>query len=159
MLPNYREFMVVSYVQSFQTACAFQMEYGLTVMRVTNQINCGKLTCVACLPPPPPPPPTPLGTTSTFSNHHKHWVRIYLLCIQSCSWAILYDNTQQAWGRVLTHLHSDRPKEAWQIWKYFTYKSIFLKTIKIGMLIRRWTTTLLQIFYEILLYWQVIYKK
>ena len=23
---------------------------------------------------------------------------------------------------ILTHLHSERPKQAWQCWKYFTYK-------------------------------------
>ena len=31
---------------------------------------------------------------------------------------------------VLTHLHSEWPKEAWQFWKYFNYKSIFLKTFE-----------------------------
>ena len=49
-------------------------------------------------------------------------------------------------------------KEAWQIRKYFTYKSIFLTTFEGGMLIRSQTTTLLQIFYEILLCSQVIFK-
>ena len=58
---------------------------------------------------------------------------------------------------LLTHSHSDRPKKAWQIWKYFTYKSIFLKTFEGGMLIRSQTTTLL-IFCEILLCSQVIFK-
>ena len=55
----------------------------------------------------------------------------------------------------LTQSHSERPKEAWQIWKYFTSKSIFLITFEGGMLIRSQTTTLLQIFYEILLCSQV----
>ena len=58
----------------------------------------------------------------------------------------------------ITHSHSERPKEAWQIWKYFTYKSILLKIFEGGMLIRSQTTTLLQIFYEILLCSQVIFK-
>ena len=30
---------------------------------------------------------------------------------------------------MLTHSHSERPKEAWRFWKYFPYKSIFLKNI------------------------------
>ena len=61
-------------------------------------------------------------------------------------------------ANILSHSHSDRPKEAWQIWKYFTYKSIFLKTFEGGMLIRSQTTTLPHIFYEILLCSQVIFK-
>ena len=28
---------------------------------------------------------------------------------------------------LLTHLHSERPKEAWRFWKYFPYKSIFFR--------------------------------
>ena len=31
---------------------------------------------------------------------------------------------------VLTHLHSEQPKEAWRFWEYFTQKSIFLKHLK-----------------------------
>ena len=60
-------------------------------------------------------------------------------------------------GEILTHSHSERPKEAWQIWKYFTYKSIFLKTFEGEMLIRSQTTTLLHKFYGILLCSQVIF--
>ena len=58
----------------------------------------------------------------------------------------------------LTHLHSERPKEAGRFWEYFTQKSIFLKTFEGEMLIRSQTTTLLQIFCEMLLYSQVIFK-
>ena len=57
-----------------------------------------------------------------------------------------------------THLHSERPKEAWRLWKYFPYKSIFLKTFEWQMLIRRQTTNLLQIFCKIWLHSQVIFK-
>ena len=58
----------------------------------------------------------------------------------------------------LTHLHSERPKEAWQYWEYLAHKSIYLKIIEGEMLIRSQTTTLLQIFYELSLYSQVIFK-
>ena len=58
----------------------------------------------------------------------------------------------------LTHLHSERPKEAWRFWKYFPYKSILLKTIEWEVLIRIQTTNLLQIFCEISLHSQVIFK-
>ena len=58
----------------------------------------------------------------------------------------------------LTHLHSERPKEAWPFWQYFTYKSIFLKTFEGEMLIRSQTTTFLQIFCELSLYSKVIIK-
>ena len=57
-----------------------------------------------------------------------------------------------------THSHSGRPKKAWQFWKYFTYKGIFWKTFEGEMLIISLTTTLLQIFCELLLYCQVIPK-
>ena len=57
-----------------------------------------------------------------------------------------------------THLHSERPKGAWRFWKYFPYKSIFFKTFEWQMLIRRQTTNLLQIFCEIWLHSQVIFK-
>ena len=58
----------------------------------------------------------------------------------------------------LTHLHSEQPKEAWRFWEYFTQKSIFLKTFGGEMLIRSQTTTLLQIFCELLLYSKVIFE-
>ena len=59
---------------------------------------------------------------------------------------------------LLTHLHSERPKEARQFWKYFTYKSILMKTFEGEMLIRSQTKTLLQIYCELSLYSQVIFK-
>ena len=59
---------------------------------------------------------------------------------------------------LLTHLHSERPNEAWQFWKYFTYKSILVKSPEREMLIRSQTKTLLQIFCELSLYSQVIIK-
>ena len=58
----------------------------------------------------------------------------------------------------LTHLHSERPKEAWQFRKYFIYKVIFLKTFEGELFIRSQTTTPLQIFCELSLYSQVIFK-
>ena len=58
----------------------------------------------------------------------------------------------------LTHLYSERPKEAWRFWKYFPYKSIFWETFDWEMLIRRQTINLLQIFYEISPHSQVIFK-
>ena len=61
-------------------------------------------------------------------------------------------------GGVLTHLHSEQPKEAGQLWKYFTYKSIFLKMFEGEMLIISPTKTVLQIFCELMLYSQVIFK-
>ena len=57
-----------------------------------------------------------------------------------------------------THLHSEQPKEAWLFWEYFTQKSIFLKTFQGEMLIRSQTTIRLQIFCELSLYSQVIFK-
>ena len=59
---------------------------------------------------------------------------------------------------ILTHSHSGRPKQAWQFWKYFTYKGIFWKTFEGEMLIISLTTTLLQIICELLLYCKVISK-
>ena len=81
------------------------------------------------------------------------WIqgRNFYVWLALCPWLC-------AGTRNLTHSHSERQKEAWQIWKYFTYKSIFLKTFEGEMLIRSQTTTLLQIFYEILLCSQVIFK-
>ena len=58
----------------------------------------------------------------------------------------------------LTHSHSERPKQAWQFWQYFSFKSTFWKIFQREMLTRRQTTTLLQIFCELLLYSQVIFK-
>ena len=40
----------------------------------------------------------------------------------------------------LTHLHSELNKKVWRFWKYFTYKSVFLKLSEGEMLIRCWTT-------------------
>ena len=60
--------------------------------------------------------------------------------------------------RVLTHSHSERPKQAWQFWIYFSNKGIFWKIFEGEMLIRSQTTTLLQIFCELLLYSQVSFK-
>ena len=49
-------------------------------------------------------------------------------------------------------------RQAWQFWKYFSNKSVFWKIVEVGMLKRSQTTTLLQIFCELLLYSQVILK-
>ena len=49
-------------------------------------------------------------------------------------------------------------KQAWQFWKYLTYKSFLWKTFEGEMLMRCHTTTLLQIFCEVSLYSQVIFK-
>ena len=58
----------------------------------------------------------------------------------------------------LTHSHSERPKQAWQFWIYFSIKSIFWKIFEGEMLIRCQITTLLQIFCELLLYSQIIFR-
>ena len=59
---------------------------------------------------------------------------------------------------TLTHSHLERPKQAWQFWWYFSYKSIFWKIFGGKILIRSQATTLLQIFCELLFYSQVISK-
>ena len=59
---------------------------------------------------------------------------------------------------LFTHLHSERPKQAWGFGKYLSYKSIFQKTIEREMLIRSQTTTPLQICFTLSLYSQVILK-
>ena len=48
--------------------------------------------------------------------------------------------------------------EAWRFRKYFTYKSILLKTFEGEMLIRSQTTTFLQIYCELSLCSHVIFK-
>ena len=59
---------------------------------------------------------------------------------------------------ALTHLHSERPKEAWWFWKYFTYEGIFMKIFEGEMFIRSQTIALLQIVCELMLYFQVIFE-
>ena len=49
----------------------------------------------------------------------------------------------------LTHLHSEQLKQAWWLWKYFTYKSMFTVSH---------TTTLIQTFCELSLNSKVIFK-
>ena len=58
----------------------------------------------------------------------------------------------------LIHSHSEQPKQAWQFWLYFSNKSIFWKIIEGEIIIGTQTTTLHQIFCEILLHSQVIFK-
>ena len=58
----------------------------------------------------------------------------------------------------LTHSHSERPKQAWQFGNIFLIQAFFLQISEGKMLIRIQTTTLLQIFCEFLLYYQVIFK-
>ena len=58
----------------------------------------------------------------------------------------------------ITHSHLERPKQTWQFWWYFSYKSIFWKIFGGKILIRSQATTLLQIFCELLFYSQVISK-
>ena len=59
---------------------------------------------------------------------------------------------------MLTHLQFEHAKEVWWFSKYFSYESIFLKIFEGRMLIRGETTYLLQIFCELLLYSQAIFK-
>ena len=74
---------------------------------------------------------------------------------------ILHTDSHHFFCKIsLTHFHSKQPKETWGFWKYFTYKSIFLKTFEGELLIWSQTTTLLQIFCELkLLNPQVIFKR
>ena len=65
---------------------------------------------------------------------------------------------RQTSGFPLTHSHSERQKQAWQFWKYFSNKSIFRKIFEREMLTRCQTTTLLRIFCELSLYSKVIFK-
>ena len=59
----------------------------------------------------------------------------------------------------LTHWHSERPKQAWLFFFYIFLTIAFLSKIFEGeMFIRILPTTLLQIFCENLLYFQVIFK-
>ena len=55
---------------------------------------------------------------------------------------------------IFTHIHPERPKQAWQCWKYFTYKHFSDRE----MVIRCHTPTLLKIFCELSLYCQVFFK-
>ena len=79
---------------------------------------------------------------------------------------VLGSKVASAWGGLdglnmktsLTRLHSEQPKEAWRFWKYFPYKYIFLKTFECEMLIKGQTTNLLQIFCELSLHSEVIFK-
>ena len=61
-------------------------------------------------------------------------------------------------GLTLTHSHSERPKQAWRFWKYFTCKGIFWEIFEGEMFIISQTTTLLKIFCELSHYSRVIYK-
>ena len=80
--------------------------------------------------------------SSGYSYESSHWVL----------------SDEYPFARVLTHLHSEQPKEAWLFWEYFPYKSIFLETSEWELSIRRQTINLLQIFCEISLHSQVIFK-
>ena len=59
---------------------------------------------------------------------------------------------------TLAHSHSERLKQAWRFWKYFTCKGIFWEIFEGYMFIISRTTTLLQIFCELSRYSRVIFK-
>ena len=102
-----------------------------------------------------------LGLLSFLPGHYN-CVHFLSICNTNVKilWQEKYDNNNSEYGlgEILTHLHSERPKQAWQFWKYSAYKCIFWKLSEEEMLIRCHTTTLLQIFSEFKLYTHFIFE-
>ena len=92
------------------------------------------------------------------SQHPFHHILV-LGALLSYLPADLYGLTDKGeYSVTLTHWHSERPKQACRFWKYFTQKGIFWKTFEGEMVITSQATTLLQIFCELSLSSQVIFK-
>ena len=136
--------------------CNVLGSYGATCDPVSKQCSCkpgvGGRQCDRCEPGFWGLPKIKDGNSGCIRKCHFVTSQIYIVTSQNNVFWI-HDNFVE-----LTHLHSKRPKEAWRFWKKFPYKSISLKTFEWGMLIRRQTTNLLQIFCEISLHSQVIFK-